>query len=52
MQAFLFLSFFFSFSCLQAKRETSSQAFLADSVEPGDKNGGVTKAMQRKLRKY
>ena len=29
-----------------------SQEFLAESVEPVDRNGGVTKAMQTKHRKY
>ena len=42
----------FCFRVCAPKKELWSQAFLAESVEPGDKIGGVTKAMHRKLGKY
>ena len=42
----------FCFRVCAPKKELWSQAFLAESVDPGDKIGGVTKAMHRKLRKY
>ena len=36
-----------------ARQEWSlSQEILVESVEPGDRNGGVTKAMHTKRRKY
>ena len=42
----------FCFRVCAPKKELWSQAFLAESVDPGDEIGGVTKAMHRKLRKY
>ena len=42
----------FCFRVCAPKKELWSQAFLVESVDPGDKIGGVTKAMHRKLRKY
>ena len=45
-----FLSFFFRVCA--PKGCSWSQEFLAESVEHGDKNGRVTKAMHTKLRQY
>ena len=38
------------FLCVHAKK--GSQAFLAESMEPGDKNGGMTKTVHGTLTKY
>ena len=46
MQAFLF-SFFFP--CVCAKEKSWSHALLAETVETGDKNRIMMKAMHRKL---
>ena len=37
---------------LRVHTKRGSQVFLAESVESWDKNGGMTKAMHRKLTKY
>ena len=43
MQAFL--TFFFFFRVCTSKGDSWSHAFLAETVENGDKNRGVTSAM-------
>ena len=43
---------FFVRVCVGTKWASWSQAFPAESVEPGDKCGGVTRAMHSKIRKY